>query len=222
MPSRPKPQPPAQHAAALEPVTLQGRHVRLEPLSLAHVPALLSAASGPRETFALTQVPEDAPSMKRYVEIALAAQSQFLALPFATVDLARKRVVGSTRFGNCEYFVWPDGKPRRPPHSPDAVEIGWTWLAPEAQRTGINSEAKFLMLAHAFERLCVARVNLRTDARNRRSRAAIERLGAHLDGVLRAHTPAYDGAGIRDTATYSILASEWPALKAQLARKLAR
>lgn len=222
MPSRPRPQPPAQPPASLEPVTLQGRHVRLEPLLLAHVPALLAAASASRETFALTQVPEDAASMQRYVEIALAAQSQFLALPFATVDLARGRVVGSTRFANCEYFVWPDGKPRRPPHSPDAVEIGWTWLAPEAQRTGVNSEAKFLMLAHAFERLCVARVNLRTDARNRRSRTAIERLGAHLDGVLRAHTPAYDGAGIRDTATYSILASEWPAVKTQLSRKMAR
>lgn len=222
MPIRPKSFPPAHPPASLEPVLLQGRHVRLEPLSLAHVPALLEAASGPRDTFSFTQVPSDAASMERYVEIALAAQSQHLALPFATVDLRTGRVVGSTRFGNCEYFVWPDGKPRRPPHSPDAVEIGWTWLSPEAQRTGINSEAKFLMLAHAFERLFVARVNLRTDARNQRSRAAIERLGARLDGVLRAHTPAYDGAGIRDTATYSILASEWPAVKTALSRKMAR
>jgi RimJ/RimL family protein N-acetyltransferase len=222
MPTRPPSFPPASPPPPLEPVILRGRYVRLEPLTLEHVPALVAAAAGPRETYALTQVPADEPSMRRYVEVALAAQSQYLALPFATVDLASGRVVGSTRFGNCEYFVWPDGKPRRPPHSPDAVEIGWTWLAPAAQRTAVNSEAKLLMLAHAFERLFVARVNLRTDARNRRSRTAIERLGARLDGVLRAHTPAYDGAGIRDTASYSILAGEWPEVKAELQRKLGR
>lgn len=216
------PVPPlASSPAPLAPVTLSGRHVRLEPLGLAHVPALVEVASGARETYALTQVPPDPPSMRRYVEIALAAQSQSLALPFATVDLASGRVVGCTRFGNIEYFVWPDGKPRRPPRCPDAVEIGWTWLSQAVQRTAVNSEAKLLMLTHAFERLCVCRVNLRTDARNQRSRTAIERLGARLDGVLRAHTPAYDGAGIRDTATYSILAGEWPKLKVALQAKLA-
>ncbi|GAC1345849.1 MAG: GNAT family protein [Myxococcales bacterium] len=214
--------PPSASPAPLEPVTLQGSHVRLEPLSLSHVPALVAVATGARGTYAFTQVPPDAPAMRRYVEIALAAQSQALALPFATVSLASGRVVGSTRFGNIESFVWPDGRPRRPPRCPDALEIGWTWLAQDVQRTAVNSEAKLLMLTHAFERLCVCRVNLRTDARNQRSRAAIERVGAKLDGILRAHTPAYDGAGIRDTASYSILAGEWPGVKAALQAKLAR
>jgi N-acetyltransferase len=214
--------PPAASPAPLEPVTLRGLHVRLEPLSLAHVTALVAVATGPRDTYAFTHVPADEASMRRYVEFALAAQSQSVALPFATVSLPSGRVVGCTRFGNIEYFGWPDSKPRRPPRCPDAVEIGWTWLAQDAQRTAVNSEAKLLMLAHAFERLCVCRVNLRTDARNRRSRTAIERLGASLDGVLRAHTPASDGAGIRDTASYSILAGEWPRVKMALQASLAR
>jgi RimJ/RimL family protein N-acetyltransferase len=217
------PVPPlATSPAPLEPVTLRGRHVRLEPLTLSHVAALVAVATGPRDTYALTHVPPDEPSMRRYVEFALAAQAESVALPFATVNLSSGRVVGSTRFGNIEYFGWPDGKPRRPPRCPDALEIGWTWLAQDAQRTAVNTEAKLLMLTHAFERLCVCRVNLRTDARNQRSRTAIERLGAKLDGVMRAHTPAYDGAGIRDTAAYSILAGEWPRVKAALQAKLAR
>ena len=100
------------------------------------------------------------------------------------------------------------------------MEIGWTWLAADAQRTAINTEAKLLMLGHAFEAWRVRRVNLRTDSRNLRSRAAIERLGAKLDGILRAHMPASDG-GVRDTATYSLLATEWPQAKERLAGRLA-
>ncbi len=101
------------------------------------------------------------------------------------------------------------------------MEIGWTWLAADAQRTALNTEAKLLMLAHAFESWRVVRVNLRTDARNARSRAAIERLGARLDGILRAHVPASDG-GVRDTTTYSLLAAEWPAAKARLEARLSQ
>src|SRR5207248_842495 len=114
------------------------------------------------------------------------------ALPFAIVQRASGRVIGSTRFFNFEYFRWPEGT-RAPPQAPDAVEIGWTWLAADAQRTVANTEAKLLMLAHAFESWKVVRVNLRTDARNARSRAAIERLGAKLDGILRSHVPSVDG-----------------------------
>ena len=200
------------------PLTLEGTHVRLEPLALAHVPALAGAASGPRGTYALTWVPEGEAAMRRYVEEALALREGGAAVPFATVQRATGRVIGSTRFFNFEYFRWPDGA-RAAPQPPDAVEIGWTWLAADAQRTAANTDAKLLMLTHAFESWRVLRVNLRTDARNARSRAAIERLGARLDGILRAHLPAADG-GMRDTATYSLLASEWPAAKARLSARL--
>src|SRR5712672_54494 len=199
-------------------LVLEGAQVRLEPLALEHVPALAAAASGPRQTYALTWVPEGEPAMRRYVEEALALREAGAAVPFATVQRATGRVLGSTRFFNFEYFRWPEGA-RAPPQPPDAVEIGWTWLAADAQRTAVNTEAKLLMLTYAFESWRVLRVNLRTDGRNARSRGAIERLGARLDGILRAHVPASDG-GVRDTATYSLLASEWPAAKARLRARL--
>jgi N-acetyltransferase len=202
------------------PLLLEGVHVRLEPLSLEHVDALTAAASGPRETFAYTWVPEDGDAMRRYVEEALALHRTGAAVPFATVQRASGRVVGSTRFFNFEYFRWPQGT-RSPPQPPDAVEIGWTWLGADAQRTSVNTEAKLLMLTHAFETWKVVRVNLRTDALNARSRAAIERLGAKLDGILRAHVPSALG-GIRDTATYSLLVQEWPEVKGRLSRRLRR
>jgi N-acetyltransferase len=158
--------------------------------------------------------------MAGYLELAFAQAAAGTALPFATVDKARAAVVGSTRFWSLEFWEWPEGHPlRRPPGVPDALEIGYTWLAPEAQRTAINTEAKLLMLTHAFERFHVHRVNLRTDVRNARSRAAIERLGFKLDGLLRAAFPAADG-GIRDTATYSLLASEWPDVRQRLTTRL--
>jgi RimJ/RimL family protein N-acetyltransferase len=200
------------------PLVLEGSQVRLEPLALEHLQALVAAASGPRQTYALTWVPEGEPAMRRYVEEALALRDTGAAVPFVTVQRATGRVLGSTRFFNFEYFRWPDGA-RAPPQPPDAVEIGWTWLAADAQRTAVNTEAKLLMLTYAFESWRVLRVNLRTDARNARSRAAIERLGAMLDGILRAHVPASDG-GVRDTATYSLLAAEWPAAKERLSARI--
>jgi N-acetyltransferase len=200
------------------PLTLERAHVRLEPLSFDHVAGLVDAASGPRETFAYTWVPQGEAAMRRYVEEALALRSAGAAVPFATVQRTSGRVIGSTRFFNFEYFRWPGGA-RTPPQPPDAVEIGWTWLAADAQRTAVNTEAKLLMLAHAFESWNVVRVNLRTDALNARSRAAIERLGAKLDGILRAHVPSALG-GIRDTATYSLLAQEWQTAKDHLTRRL--
>jgi RimJ/RimL family protein N-acetyltransferase len=108
---------------------------------------------------------------------------------------------------------------QRPEGTPDVVEIGWTWLTAEAQRSGVNTDAKLAMLTHAFEVWRVLRVSLMTDSRNARSRGAIERLGARLDGVLRAARVANDGA-VRDTAAYSILAAEWPGVKAGLAARL--
>jgi len=206
---------------ALFPLTLTGPGVRLEPLSREHVPGLLQAAGESRETYRLTGVPADEPSALDYVVRALAAAGRGEAVPFATVDLVQARVVGSTRFGNLERWSWP-GTPVAPvPLGPDALEIGWTWLAASAQRTHVNTEAKLLMLTHAFEVWRVRRVNIRTDARNARSRANIERVGGRLDGILRAHMPSYDG-GVRDTASYSILASEWGAIRERLALRLSR
>ena len=204
----------------VQPLVLEGRHVRLEPLGVGHARDLLAAASGPRETYGFTTVPADEPSMVGYIEAALRDQEAGRALPFATVAKATGRVVGSTRFGNIEFWPWlPGNANQRGRDVPDVVEIGWTWLAADVQRTPVNTEAKLLMLAHAFETWRVHRVSLMTDARNERSRRAILRLGARFDGVLRAARPASDG-GIRDTAAFSILEDEWPAVKTQLQSRL--
>jgi N-acetyltransferase len=202
------------------PVALEGRWVRLEPLTAEHAPALLQAASGPRDTYGLTLVPGTVAETAAYIETALGEQAARRSLPFATVDRATGRVVGSTRFLNIEYWAWPEGSAhQRGVERPDVAEIGATWLAASAQRTAINTEAKLLMLTHAFEGWRVHRVSLMTDARNRRSRDAILRLGARFDGVLRAARPASDGA-IRDTAAFSILEAEWPAVRAGLEARL--
>jgi RimJ/RimL family protein N-acetyltransferase len=207
--------------SVLAPVTLVGRHVRLEPLSRAHVPALVQAAgSGPRDTYAFTSVPPTEGGMAAYVDEALQLLAGGRALPFTTVDAVSGVVIGSTRYLNVEFWAWPAGNPlQRGEERPDVVEIGATWLAPAAQRTEINTEAKLLMLAHAFEVWRVHRVSLMTDSRNVRSRIAILRLGARFDGVVRAARVAVDGV-IRDTAAYSILENEWPAVKAGLQARL--
>ena len=200
----------------LIPVVLAGRYVRLEPLALHHVEPLLTAATASRTTFGYTWVPDSEAAMVRYVESALAAQAAESALPFAVVQPANGVVKGSTRFGNVEFWPWPEGHPnQRGEHLPDAVEIGWTWYAPDVQRTGLNTEAKLLMLTHAFETWRVHGVRLMTDARNDRSRQAILRLGAAFDGVLRAHRVGTDGT-VRHSAAYSILETEWPLVKARL------
>lgn len=206
----------------LDPVTLEGRHVRLEPLSVDHIPGLVQAASQSRETYEFTYVPSDADAMRSYVETALAGRDAGTMLPFATIDRTTERVAGSTRFHHAEFWDWPVGNPnQRGKELPDAVYIGTTWLAADSQRTGINTEAKLLMLTHAFETWLVHRVRIQADSRNERSCRAILRLGAHLDGVIRADRVALDGA-IRDSATYSFLDSEWPEVKAQLAARLRR
>ncbi len=200
----------------LEPVTLEGRFVRLEPLSLAHVPALLEAARVSRETYSLTSVPDTLDGMSTYVQTALGGFASGEVLPFATLDARSGRVVGSTRFANLEFWPWLAGAAMaKTDGTPDTAEIGWTWLAQDAQRTGINTDAKRLMLGFAFTIWKVRCVRLKTDARNQRSREAILRLGANFDGILRAHTVATDG-GVRDSAYYSILASEWPSVSRRL------
>jgi RimJ/RimL family protein N-acetyltransferase len=205
---------------ALHPLTLAGRFVRLEPLSHAHIDGLVAAATESRETYTLTSVPADAAAMAAYVDFALAGAARDDMVPFATVDTRTGRVVGSTRFCNFERWTWTTTPPE--PVSPvgvDAVEIGWTWLAASAQRTHVNTEAKLLMLAHAFDVWRVRCVRLKTDARNARSRANIERVGARFDGVVRAHMPAFDG-GVRDSAYYSMLSTEWPAARDKLTARL--
>jgi RimJ/RimL family protein N-acetyltransferase len=202
-------------------VELPGNHVRLVPLRAEHLEGLLAAATAdPSETFPFTFVPRERWALERWLDEALSLAGAGRAVPFATLDAASGRVIGSTRFGNLESWDWADPARRRPAGL-DAVEIGWTWLARSAQRTAANTEAKLLMLRHAFEAWRVRRVTLRTDARNARSRSAIERLGARLDGVLRSHMPASDG-GLRDTATFSILEAEWPAVAERLAARLRR
>jgi RimJ/RimL family protein N-acetyltransferase len=211
---------PMPTPTVVTPVVLEGRWVRLEPLTAEQAPALLQAASGPRETYGLTLVPGTPAETAAYIETALREQAGRRSLPFATVDRATGRVVGSTRYLNIEYWTWPEGNAhQRGPERPDVVEIGATWLAASAQRTPINTEAKLLMLTHAFDTWRVHRVSLMTDARNQRSRNAILRLGARFDGVLRAARPASDGA-IRDTAAFSILEAEWPAVRAGLEARL--
>jgi RimJ/RimL family protein N-acetyltransferase len=201
-------------------VTLEGRRVRLEPLTLGHVDALLQAGTESRDSYSFTLVPGDRAAMAQYVGAALEDQSTGWALPFAIRDLQRRAIVGSTRFLDLDYWSWPPAWPpgRTTPRTgaiPAVGEIGSTWLAPSAQRTGCNTEAKLLMLGHAFDTWGVLRVTLKTDARNARSRRSIERLGGRFEGIRRAHARAVDGS-VRDTAYYSIVADEWPDVRSAL------
>ncbi len=192
----------------VDPVTLDGLHVRLETLSLEHHPALCDAGLDEelwRWTTAFIRTPEN---MRKYIETALKELAEGTALPFATVDKASNRVVGSTRFANIDRFN------RR-------LEIGWTWIARPFQRTVVNTEAKYLMLRHAFETLGCIRVELKTDSLNERSRRAILRIGAKEEGVFRNHMICADGR-LRHSVYYSIIDSEWPEVKTGLEEKLNR
>jgi RimJ/RimL family protein N-acetyltransferase len=199
---------------------LVGRHVRLEPLGLEHAEALLEAANASRATYGLTFVPSSLTGMEAYVVAALADQDRGESIPFVVKD-GEGRVAGSTRFMEIESWDWPGEPPAPVPDGPDAVEIGFTWYAERVQRTALNTEAKLLLCAHAFERWRVRRVKWKTDERNERSRAAILRLGARFDGVLRAHRPASDGT-VRSTAFFSMLADEWPEARRSLMQRLER
>jgi N-acetyltransferase len=202
--------------APLERVTLTGTQVQLEPLTLDLVDELVAAANVDRTTYAYTDVPPDVASMTRYVQQLLADHAGAHVLPFAQRSLDTGELVGCTRYLDIRWW--------RNRHDPDEVEIGGTWLAASAQRTAINTEAKYLLLSHAFERLGVWRVAICTDARNERSRTAVLRIGATFEGVLRNHRLRYntDPPAPRDTAVFSIIDADWPDVKAHLERKLAR
>jgi N-acetyltransferase len=196
---------------------LEGTYVRLEPLERRHVTPLLAAAGTEHELFKWTTIPHTLDGMTQYVATAMQWHAEGTALGFATVRRQDGAVVGSTRFFLIEHWAWPAGHTRA---APDGCEIGYTWIAPQAIRSAVNTEAKFLMLAHAFEQWGVHRVCFHTDVRNERSRNALLRVGARFEGVLRAHRLAAD-LKPRDSARYSIIASEWPQVRERLEDKLA-
>ncbi len=198
----------------IAPFVLDGRHVRLVPMSLDHTEALVAAASEDRATYGYTGVPSDIDA-QRHIQDLLDDAARDRAIPFTTRRVSDGTIVGATRYLSLRWFY--------DRAEPDAVEIGGTWLAASAQRTALNTEAKFLMLEHAFEVWRVQRVDLKTDARNQRSRDAIERIGAHFEGVLRNWQPslvAGEEGRSRPTAMFSITDAEWPAVRAHLITKL--
>lgn len=187
----------------LAPVTLEGAHVRLEPLAIAHLDGLTEVGLDP-EIWRLSPTRVTSrEEMAAYIQSALDAQS---ALPFATIHRVSNKIVGSTRFANIDTVN-------------RHVEIGWTWIARDFQRTAVNTEAKLLMLRHAFETLGCLRVELKTDTLNRRSRNAIQRLGARQEGIFRNHVITWTGR-IRHTIWFSITDAEWPRVKSNLESKL--
>ncbi len=198
-------------AASLE---LIGKHVRLETLDQKHVDGIVRAASDPA-LYRWSPVPQSKAEAAKYIETARAWRDAGTAEPFAIVRVADGVVIGSTRFWNIERWSWPAGHACHGRGVPDACEIGYTWLSPSAIRTGANTEAKLVMLTYAFEVWRVLRVCFHTDARNERSRAALERIGAQFEGILRAHRMAADFVP-RDSVRYSMIAAEWPAVKARL------
>jgi RimJ/RimL family protein N-acetyltransferase len=197
---------PAQTWVA--PVVLEGSLVRLEPLRVDHLPDLERVAFDPPIWQWTIMGPQDAAGLRRWVETALANAEAGTERPFATIDLASGRAIGSSRFMSIV-----------PEHL--RLEIGWTWLGTAFQRTGFNREAKLLQLTHAFEDLGANRVEFKTHSRNERSRAALAGIGATFEGVFRRHTIMPDGS-IRDSAWFSVISTEWPAVKAALQSGLAR
>ena len=201
-------------------LVLGGKHVRLEPLSRAHIPGLVAAAAEDPALYGWTPLPLETEGMARYVDAAVRWREEGSALPFATVRVSDGKVIGSTRFFLIERWEWPAGHPNAGRAGPDGCEIGYTWLAASAVRTAANTEAKLLMLGYAFEEWRVHRVCFHTDMRNERSRNALARLGAVFEGTLRAHRLASDLVP-RDSARFSIIAAEWPGVRARLTQRLA-
>ena len=200
---------------------LLGRYVRLEPLELRHAAGLAAASAVDPSLYQWSPVPQGTAEAAKYIGTALAWREAGTALAFATVRLTDGVVIGSTRFFDIERWAWPEGHPQHARSTPDVCEIGYTWLTRDAIRTPANTESKLLMLTHAFETWNVHRVCLHTDVRNQRSRTAIERVGARLEGILRAHRMAADFIP-RDSARYSIIAAEWPVAKQRLIEKVDR
>lgn len=197
-------------------MTLTGRWVVLAPLGLEHVEGLVEAASVDRSTYGLTWVPDGTAAMAAYVTQLLVDRDAAKVLPFVQLDASTGRPLGCTRYLDPQ---WWSGR-----ELPDEIEIGGTWLSATAQRSGVNTEAKLLLLDHAFDALEVWRVAICTDAENLRSRAAIERIGATFEGVLRNHRAKANTAApqARDTAVYSIVRGEWPTARAAIQAKLDR
>ncbi|MBY0522566.1 MAG: GNAT family N-acetyltransferase [Gemmataceae bacterium] len=192
----------------IEPVTLEGTHVRMEPLTMAHHGPLCAVADH-EEIWRYIHPPARTPQeVRAFIETALTWQQARTALPFATIERATGRAVGSTRFANMV-----------PEHR--RLEIGWTWISPQWHRTPINTEAKYLMLHHAFEHLGCLRVELKTDSLNERSRNAMLRMGAKEEGTLRNHM-IVAGGRFRHSVYFSVIESEWPTVKAGLEEKLAK
>jgi RimJ/RimL family protein N-acetyltransferase len=207
-----------------ESLVLSGRHVRLEPLDHGHVDGLVMASAADPSLYQWSPVPQGKAEATSYVDTALAWRKAGSAVPFAVVHVNDGGandgvVIGSTRFWNIERWSWPQGHERHGREFPDACEIGYTWFTGSAIRTAANTECKLLMLTYAFETWQVLRVCFHTDARNVRSRAALERIGGKFEGVLRAHRMAADYTA-RDSVRYSIVAAEWPAVKQQLSQRL--
>jgi RimJ/RimL family protein N-acetyltransferase len=200
---------------AVETFILQGKHVRLEPLEHRHIDGMVLASAEDTSLYQWSPVPQGKAEIGAYVETALAWKDVGTAVPFAIVRMSDETVIGSTRFWNIERWAWPEGHPLHGRGVPDACEIGYTWIARSAVRTAANTESKVLMLRHAFEVWQVLRVCFHTDARNQRSRAALERIGGKCEGILRAHRMAADFVP-RDSVRYSIIGAEWPSVKQKL------
>jgi RimJ/RimL family protein N-acetyltransferase len=192
----------------IRPVTLEGKHVRLEPLSRDHLDGIVAAGSYPEIWTWLSFQPSSRDDFVRLIDVALEAQAAGTELPFTTFDRASGEIVGCTRYLN----ISP--RDRR-------LEIGWTWITPALQRSYVNTEAKYLQLRHCFEELGCRRVELKTDARNAKSRAAMERIGAQFEGIGRKQMRTFDGTN-RDNAWYAFVDDDWPAVKARLEEMLAR
>jgi N-acetyltransferase len=192
----------------VEPVVLEGSRIRLEPLRPDHLADLALVAFDPPLWQWTIMGPQDEAGLRRWVETALANQDAGTERPFATIDLASGRAIGSSRF----LSIVPEHR---------RLEIGWTWVGTAFQRTGANREAKLLQLTHAFETLGANRVEFKTHSRNERSRTALAGIGATFEGVFRNHMIMPDGS-IRHSAYFSVVAADWPAVKASLAASLVR
>ena len=194
--------------AWITPIELQGARVRLEPLEERHLADLTEVARDDSVFRWITNLPMDERALRAWFDTTMAAAAAGAEVPFATIDAATGRAIGSTRY----MTIAPEHR---------RVEIGWTWVGTAYQGTGANREAKYLQLRHAFETLDAERVEFKTHARNERSRGALLGIGATFEGVLRHHTIMPDGSN-RDSAFYSVLAREWPAVKARLEALLAQ
>jgi N-acetyltransferase len=199
----------------IEDFALEGRYVRLESLAFDHLEGLVAASAVDPSLYRWSPIPQGKIETTKYIETALAWKNAGTAVPFAIIRQVDEVVIGSTRFWNIEAWSWPQGHPLHDRTTPDACEIGYTWLTRSAIRTAANTESKLLMLTHAFEGWDVLRVCFHTDARNERSRAALLRIGAQFEGILRSHRMAADFIP-RDSVRFSILASEWFSVKEKL------